>query len=254
MTAHVLPHDRVGTGDHPVLVVHGWFGDRTSFSPLHAHLDRSAFSYVFVDLRGYGEAVDLTGEHTVAEAADDLLATADALELREFSLLGHSMGGMIAQHVLLRAPERVRRIVGVAPVPASGVPFDEQGWELFSGAAERPENRRAIIDHTSGNRLPDAWLDAMLRRSVERTDTRAFRRILDSWSGTDVHEQVDGNPVPVLVCAGAHDPALSPDVMKATWMQWYPNAELEVFADAGHYPADEVPLALVARVESFLSA
>ncbi|GAA2794364.1 alpha/beta hydrolase [Saccharopolyspora taberi] len=254
MTAQVLPHDRVGTGEHAVLAVHGWLGDRTSFAPLHPHLDRSAFSYVFADLRGYGEAVDVRGEHTVSEAADDVLATADALGLREFSLLGHSMGGMVAQHVLLRAPERVRRIVGVSPVPASGVPFDEQGWELFSGAAERPGNRRAIIDLTSGNRLPGAWLDAVVRRSVERTDTRAFRRILDSWAKTDIHQEIDGNPVPVLVCAGAHDPALSPEVMTATWMRWYPNAELEVFADAGHYPPDEVPLALVARVESFLSA
>ncbi|QUH03009.1 alpha/beta hydrolase [Saccharopolyspora erythraea] len=254
MAAHVLPHDRVGNGDHAVLVVHGWFGDRTSFAPVRAHLNRSAHSYVFVDLRGYGEAVDVAGENTVGEAADDLLATADSLGLERFSLVGHSMGGMIAQHVLLKAPDRVRRLVGISPVPASGVPFDEQTWELFAGAAERPQNRRAIIDSTSGNRLPDTWLDAMTRRSVEHTDTRAFRRILDSWSGTDIHQEVEGNPTPVLVCAGAHDKSLTPEVMKATWLQWYPNAELEVYADAGHYAPDEVPLALVARIEAFLAS
>ncbi|NYH77771.1 pimeloyl-ACP methyl ester carboxylesterase [Actinopolyspora biskrensis] len=251
--AHALPHDRVGSGEHAVLVVHNWFGDRSTFAGLHPYLDTSEFSYVFVDLRGYGRALEHAGEYTVSEAAEDVLATADALELPEFSVLGHSMGGMIAQHVLIKAPNRLRSLVGVSPVPASGVPLDEESRELFTGAAENPVNRKAIIDMTSGNRLPEAWLEAAVRRSVERSDKRAFRRYLDSWAGTDIHERIEGSEIPVLVCAGAHDKALSPEVMRETWLRWYPNAELEVFTDAGHYAPEEVPLALIARMEDFLS-
>ena len=51
---------------------------------------------------------------------------------------------------------------------------------------------------------------------------------------------------------GAHDLALSADVMRATWLQWYPNAVLEVLPDAGHYPMDEAPIALTTIVERFL--
>lgn len=251
--AHALPHDRVGSGGHAVLVVHNWFGDRSTFAGLHPYLDTSEFTYVFVDLRGYGRALEHAGEYTVSEAAEDVLATADALELPEFSVIGHSMGGLIAQHVLVEAPNRLRSLVGVSPVPASGVPFDEESWELFAGAAESSANRKAIIDMTSGNRLPEAWLEAAVRRSVDRSDEHAFRRYLDSWAGTDIHERIADSAIPVLVCAGAHDKALSPEVMRETWLRWYPNAELEVFADAGHYAPEEVPLALIARVEGFLT-
>ncbi|PRW61941.1 alpha/beta fold hydrolase [Actinopolyspora mortivallis] len=251
--AHALPHDRLGSGRHAVLVVHNWFADRSSFAALHPWLDTTTFSYVFVDLRGYGQAVGHAGEYTVSEAAEDVLATADALELPEFSVIGHSMGGMIAQHVLLKAPNRLRCLVGISPVPASGVPLDEESWELFAAAAWNPQNRRAIIDMTSGNRLPEPWLEAAVRRSVERSDRNAFRRYLDSWAGTDIHERIAGTETPVLVCAGAHDKALPPEVMRKTWLRWYPNAELEVFADAGHYAPEEVPLAMVALMEGFLT-
>ncbi|MET8249325.1 alpha/beta hydrolase [Streptomyces sp. NPDC005202] len=252
MAGQVLPYELHGNGPHHVIALHGWFGDRTSFAALRPHLDRTAFTYAFLDCRGYGEAKDAEGAYTVEEIAEDVLAVADDLRWPEFSLLGHSMGGMAAQAVLLIAPERVLSIVGVSPVPASGVPFDEQGWQLFAGAAEEPGNRRAIIDFTTGNRLTGTWLDVMVRRSVDRSSVPAFRAYLDSWARSDFHERIQGNEIPVLVVAGEQDPALSPDVMQATWLKWYPHAELQVFADAGHYAVDEVPVALASVVERFL--
>jgi pimeloyl-ACP methyl ester carboxylesterase len=253
VATQLLPYEVHGSGPHRVMVLHGWLGDRTSFAALHPHLDRTAFTYVFLDYRGYGEAKDVEGDYTVEEIAEDVLAVADDLRWTQFSLLGHSMGGMAAQGVLLIAPERVRSIVGISPVPASGVPFDEQGWQLFADAAENPGNRRAIIDFTTGNRLTGTWLDAMVRRSMERSYAPAFRAYLDSWARSDFHERIQGNQVPVLVVAGGQDPALSPDVMRATWLKWYPHAELQVFADAGHYAVDEVPVALASVVERFLA-
>ena len=58
--------------------------------------------------------------------------------------------------------------------------------------------------------------------------------------------------MPLLVIAGEHDAALTPDVMRGTFLQWYPNAKLEVMANAGHYPMDETPVALVTSIERFL--
>ncbi|GII77129.1 esterase [Sphaerisporangium rufum] len=252
--AVVPPCDVVGSGPHRVIALHGWFGDRRSFARIHPYLDTDAFTYAFPDYRGYGEARGVEGEHTLAEIARDVIALADKLGWDTFSLLGHSMGGTAMQRVMLDAPGRVRRLAGVSPVPASGVPFDEQGWALFSGAAADPGNRRAIIDFTTGNRLPGRWLDEMVATSLRVSDEYAFRAYLDAWAGTDFHAEIEGDPTPVLVVAGAHDPALSAEVMRGTWLNWYPNAELVVLADAGHYAMEETPLALVSAVERFLSA
>ena len=77
---------------------------------------------------------------------------ADELGWERFSLMGYSMGVKVAHQVLLQTQHRVRRLVGVNPVPAAEVPMDELAWALFHGAAGEPANRAAIIDFTTGSR------------------------------------------------------------------------------------------------------
>ncbi|MCO8304530.1 MULTISPECIES: alpha/beta fold hydrolase [Streptomyces] len=250
----VPPYELVGEGPHRVMAVHGWFSDRAAYAAILPHIDRRAFTYVLPDLRGYGEARDIPGAYTTDEAGRDLLALADDLGWERFSLVGHAMGGAVVQRVVAAAPERVQRLVGVAPVPASGVPMEGEQWQLFASAADRPENRRAIIDRTTGSRHPDAWLDLMVRHSLEHSDPKALRAWLDSWALEDFHEDITGVQVPVRVVVGAHDPALTAEVMRRTWLRWYVNAELVELEYAGRYPADETPLELVRAVEDFITA
>lgn len=254
MSPVVLPHTIHGSGPHRVIALHGWFGDRTSYRPLLAHADPDRFTYATVDHRGYGEAKHLEGHYTTADIATDVLAVADHLGWDTFSLLGHSMGGKAAQHLLALAPQRVRALVGISPVPASGTGFDQDQWAFFSSAVDDPAVRRAIVSRTTGDRLPAAWLDATVRYSEACSTKEAFSGYLKDWAGTDFHTQVKDNPVPALAVAGAHDPELSADVMRATWMTWFPNSTLHVLQDAGHYAMDETPLALLAAVEGFLTA
>ncbi|WNV82937.1 alpha/beta hydrolase [Umezawaea sp. Da 62-37] len=244
---------RVGEGDHAVIALHGWFGSAAAWQPITRYLDGTRFSYFFPDYRGYGARRNVPGDHSIAEAAGDVLALADDLGLEVFSLVGHSMGGSVMQRVLADTPTRVRALVGISPVPASGVPFDEQTWKLFTGAERKPGNRRTIIDFTTGNRLSGTWLDATVRQSLETSDPVAFGKYLRAWAHTDFQSELDGNPVPVRVVAGAHDPALGPDTMRATFGKCYPNCEVVVFEQAGHYAVDETPIALVSAVESFLA-
>ncbi|MGW3155803.1 alpha/beta fold hydrolase [Streptomyces sp. NPDC001089] len=254
MTSFVLPHEVHGDGAHKVIAVHGWFADRSAYAAVLPDLDRAAFQYALVDLRGYGEARDVAGSYTTSEAAADVVGLADRLGWSRFSVIGHSMGGAVAQRLLALVPDRLRRLVGVSPVPASGLPLPEDQWELFADAAHRPENRRTIMDVTTGGRLPAAWLDRMVTRSLALSDPKAFRAYLDSWSGADFHAEVEGARVPALAVTGALDPALSATLMRETWMRWYPDAELHELARTGHYAMDESPLDLIRVVESFLRA
>ncbi|MEU7580302.1 alpha/beta hydrolase [Streptomyces sp. NPDC041068] len=254
MASFPLPHTLLGEGPHKVIAVHGWFADRSAYAPLLADLDVGAFQYAVVDLRGYGEAKDAVGQFTTAEGAADVLDLADRLGWERFSVIGHSMGGCVAQRVLAAAPQRVRRLVGVSPVPASGLQLPPEQWELFASAAHAPENRRTIIDITTGGVRPRAWLDRMVRRSLDVSDAKAFRAWLDSWAGEDFHSEVEGSQVAALAVTGALDPALSADLMRGTWLRSYPRGELADLPGAGHYAMDEVPLELIRTVEDFLRA
>lgn len=254
MTSSPLPHELHGDGAHKVFAVHGWFADRSAYAGVLPDLDRASFTYAMVDLRGYGAAEDAAGAYTTAEAAADLVELADRLGWERFSVVGHSMGGTVAQRLLALAPERLRRIAGISPVPASGLPLPAEQWELFADAAHQPENRRAIIDFTTGGIRPAAWLDRMVERSLAVSDPKAFRAWLDSWAGEDFHAEVEGARVPALAVTGRLDPALSAALMRETWQCWYPDNLVIELHSAGHYAMDETPLELIRTVEDFLRA
>jgi pimeloyl-ACP methyl ester carboxylesterase len=117
---------RVGNGPHKVIALRGWFGSARCWGPFVDVLDGADFSYAFLDYRGYGARKEVKGSYTLGEIALDALNATDELGWDKFSLVGHSMGGAAIQHVLAAQPQRVRSLVGITPVPASGVPFDEQ--------------------------------------------------------------------------------------------------------------------------------
>ncbi len=196
---------------------------------------------------------EIPGEFTIAEAAADALELADELGWERFSVIGHSMGGKVAHQVLLQAPDRVDKLIGLNPVPATQVPFDEQGWALFSGAAANAGNRAAIIDFTTGNKLTKTFIDHVVRHSLENSTEAAFGAYLQAWAKSDFSAQAKpdtGTPVKVIV--GVNDPALSAEVMEQTWLVFFPDAELTILPDAGHYPMFEAPVSLATSIEEFL--
>ena len=247
-----INHRVIGTGSSRVIMLHDWFGTSADWGPFLDYLDVDTFSYAFLDYRGYGTRKEVAGEYTLAEIARDVLELADQLGWEDFSLVGHSMGGKAVQLVLAEAPGRVRRLVGVAPVPASAFPLEGDAYDLFHGAAEYPANRRAILDVVTGNRANAIWLDQMTARSVTGSRKEAFAAYLTDWSTSDFAAKVAGSRLPVKVFVGEHDPSLSAPVMRATWLTHYPDAELEVLSNSGHYPMYEIPIAFATALESFL--
>lgn len=243
----------IGNGPHKVLCLHGWFGSAAGWGPWAEVLDPDRFSWAFMDCRGYGARLAEEGAYTMAEIAADAVAAADALDWPRFSLVGHSMGAMAMQRVLLDAPGRVRKLVAVTPVPASGVPFDEPTWAFFSSAAGSAEARRGIIDHTTGKRLTPTWLTQMVRHSVANSTPDAFGAYLTAWARTDFAAELGHPETPLLALVGEHDPALGEATTRATYLASYPNGRLEVLANAGHYPMFETPVAMAASIERFLA-
>ena len=179
----------VGSGDHHVLAIHGWFGSARGWGSFPEFIDGSAYTYVFMNLRGYGDRRDTAGEFTADEAAADALAVADDLGWDRFSVVGHSMGAKFAHRVLLQAPDRVRKLVGLNSVPAGEMPMDTEGWALFSGAATEPRNRAAIIDFTTGNKLTKTFINHVVQHSLDNSTVEAFAAYLQAWAKSDFSAQ-----------------------------------------------------------------
>ena len=112
-----IPCITVGSGEHHVFVLHGWFGSADGWGLFPTYLDGERFSYHFTDNRGYGARMDERGHYSLDEVADDVLALADSLDAQTFSLIGHSMGGAEVRRILtdlgIEEKEQEARIIEV---------------------------------------------------------------------------------------------------------------------------------------------
>lgn len=108
--SHKLHYVRRGSGQ-PLLLIMGMAGHHGVWGePLLSGLERD-FDVVAYDHRGIGESTDVDGQFTIADLAGDALALMDALGWQNAHVLGISMGGMVAQEVVLQQPDRVRSLV-----------------------------------------------------------------------------------------------------------------------------------------------
>jgi pimeloyl-ACP methyl ester carboxylesterase len=125
-----LYYEEHGHGD-PLLCIMGFATDSTGWllqTPAFAERYRT----IVFDNRGVGRSAKPSGAYTIHEMADDAVGLLDHLKVERAHVLGLSMGGMIAQELVLRHPERVRGLVLAATFPEPDAATEEQRTVLFT--------------------------------------------------------------------------------------------------------------------------
>jgi 2-succinyl-6-hydroxy-2,4-cyclohexadiene-1-carboxylate synthase len=234
-----------------VVLLHGFAGTRRAWDPVLERLDRERYTALAPDLRGHGDARDARPVSFAACVAD-VLAAAPA----RFVLCGYSMGGRIAQHVALAAPERVERLVLVATT--AGIE-DEA-----ARAARRADDERlaAFAQGASIEAFADRWAAQPLfagtppeaariwREDILRNDAGALAAVLrgiGTGAMEPLWERLRTLAVPATVLAGAEDPKFV--ALGRRLAATLPDAELVVVPGAGHGLPREAPQAVVAALD-----
>ena len=169
----------------PVILLHGLLGNKRNFASLASSLSsqlQNPRAIYTVDLRNHGENThDWRSTMSYSEMARDVLAFIDSLEHQKAVIVGHSMGGKVAQSLALMAPDRVAGLVvlDIAPVRyhsdnrnnKKGGAGDDSGWKVV----EQIVRSVAQIDLEEGGYKTKREVDAVLRNGIlEDPALRAF--------------------------------------------------------------------------------
>jgi 2-hydroxy-6-oxonona-2,4-dienedioate hydrolase len=112
----------IRTGQGPTLVlVHGFLSG-TAYWEGQIKMLSNHFDVIAMDLPGYGNRTQETGLNNISDFGATILEKLDALGVKNFHLMGHSMGGMIAQEITLLAPDRVDLLVLYGTGPMGELP------------------------------------------------------------------------------------------------------------------------------------
>jgi pimeloyl-ACP methyl ester carboxylesterase len=113
-------YEVVGTG-HPVIVLHGGFGNTELFMPNVTELTKSN-KVIFADLQGHGRTADIDRPLVPDSMANDIAALIKKLNLGKTNIIGYSLGGTVALRLAIQHPELLDKVVLIS------CPFKREGW------------------------------------------------------------------------------------------------------------------------------
>ena len=235
-----LHYLREGEGE-PLLLIQGLSGNHLHWGEPFLSQLRPHFETIAYDHRGIGGSGPCPGGYTVADLADDAAALLEELDLPSVHVLGISMGGMVAQEMALRAPERVRTL-------ALGCTF--AGGE--GSVRTDPEVVRRLTELVMAGRVGEAMQEGFRFNVSEEfaadpANLQTFKRIaselpatlevlgaqLQAIGGHDTSARLGGIEAPTLIVHGSLDRILPVGNARAI-AQRIPQARLEILEGVGH--------------------
>lgn len=233
-----------------------WLSDTSSWDSARAYADVEQFSWLFVDLRGYGRSKSQRGRFTLEEASGDVLELAAALALRNFVLVGHSMSTLVALHIAQHHADRLSRAVVLTPAPPAGMQASDATLAAIDGLARGNDEARLYwMRARLGEELSEGWVRFKARQWRESADPDAvatYARMFAREGLPDPHAKIR---VPLLAVTGERDvDIMRAQPVKAQLEPMCEKLEVVAFAECGHYPMQEAPPRLVATIERFAAA
>lgn len=248
---------------HPLLLIAGVGYSRWFWHRLIPHL-RDHYRVIAMDNRGAGESDKPPGPYTVSMMAADAAGLLDALGISRAYVLGHSLGGFIAQELAITRPDLVAKLV-LASTTHGGmnvIPITREALEVMTKRDGDPLDliRRGIAVACApgfAEQHPDLVEELTAYRLSNPVPPEAYQAQvmagmgMNALSDEDVARRMAALTMPVLILTGDQDKVVPPgnaDLLA----QKIPHARVHVIPDSGHLFPYEKPEETAALLREFL--
>ncbi|MEA2256133.1 MAG: 3-oxoadipate enol-lactonase [Solirubrobacteraceae bacterium] len=233
-----------GPADGPVVVLaHSIGTDHRVWDAQVAPLVGAGLRVVRYDHRGHGASPAPPGPYAIADLGADVLALLDALDVEAASVVGISLGGMVALWLGVHAPARVDRLVACC----TSARIDPPDLWVQRAAIARRDGMDALVDSILPRWVTPAFAQghpeamARLRAMVRATPGEGYAGCAEAIAAMDQTADLGRIRAPTLVVGGGQDVATPPAEHSAPIAAAIPGARLEVVDAAPHLASVERP-------------
>lgn len=241
----------------PVLVfLHGIGGGKSGFAPQLAHFGAQGWRALAWDMPGYGDSEALS-ESSFPGLADALLRMLDQAQVARAVLIGHSMGGMVAQQAWTQFPQRIAGLVIAASSPAFGNTtgdFQKQFVAQRVAPLDAGKTMADVADALIPSMVAPGYQGdglALAHACMSAVPAATYRAAIQALVHFEQRAALPTINVPTLCLAAEHDKTAPPEVMRRM-AEKIPGAEFTVLSGAGHLLCFEQPEAFNAAIDQFL--
>ena len=230
-----------GHGEKTLIFLHYFGGSSRTWQSV-IDLLAADFRCIALDLRGWGASDAPPSEEKcrVKDMAADVQALVAELAVTDYALVGHSMGGKVAQFFASTAPAGLTRLLLTAPSPLSPEPMTEDDRNAMRAAWGDADASRQTLAKIA--RLP---LSSEVTDAVVADNLRASRVAWEAWANVGSREDLSALAaqitVPTHVLSGTDDAVLMPEVLTCEVIRRIPNSTLTTLPGSGHLLPLEVP-------------
>lgn len=256
-------YEDIGSGDPPIVFVHGLGADHVEFDHQLEYLSKRHRCIAF-DQRGFGLSPS-SGELSVRRSVDDLSELVDLLGLKRFILVGHSMGSMVSYGYTLSNPERVEKLIiigGTASIRLSPAIYAGMLAVPYVGPYLTDAQRRWLVKKlafnvsTAGHKASERILQHYFRDDMGMFTGdyyRACLKYIKHITRFDFRRRLRHIRCPVLIVHGVLDLSL-PLISAIEARMTLPHASLRLVRGCGHSPNVEEPEYINRLIENFIEA
>jgi 3-oxoadipate enol-lactonase len=249
---HVLHYRLEGDGSGPVVAFSNSLGtDYRVWDPLLPYLPEG-WRLLRYDTAGHGLS-EHPGDHGIEDHAGDLLGLLDALSIDKAVIVGLSVGGMIAQALAARAPQRVAVLVLSNTAPKIG---NDEVWNQRISGVETDgiaALSEGVLERWFSQRFREERPEelALWRAMLTRTPVESYIALCKAIRDADLTAATAKLDVPTLCIGGSVDGSTPPETVKAM-AESIAGARYAEIDGAGHLPGVEAPEATAAEIVRFV--
>jgi len=249
----------------PLLLLQHFTGTMDDWDPLVVEGLAKTRRVIVLDNAGVGSSGGATPD-SIEAMAHCAEAFIEAMKFPHVDLLGFSMGGFIAQQILLERPALVRRAVLAGTSPRGGPGVKETPLVISEGLQKASEDKvhPKVVLFFTGSEVGKAAASAFLGRigkhtidpapQASDTTTQAQLRAIVAWgSAATDYPRLEGIKQPILIVNGSND-LLDPTPNSFILYQHLSAAQLILFADSGHGALFQYHELFASHVNAFLAS